>query len=219
MNVKTVKEFWLFPDILLMGVLFVSGLIVTAPQLTSVKGWGPLGIGMLTYAASEYFIHRFLFHLPPPKHPVLLKWLKRLHYDHHADPHKLDLLFLPAWYSLPLIAMAAGVVYSITSSLSWTVSYVTGVIGFLLYYEWCHYVAHRPITPLTPWGRWMKKLHLRHHFKNEHYWYGVTSPAFDLLLGTFKSEKEVGRSDTVRDLEHHARQRKVQSAQGRMEQE
>lgn len=27
----------------------------------------------------------------------------------------------------------------------------------LLVYEWKHYIAHRPIRPLTRFGRWLKK--------------------------------------------------------------
>ena len=45
------------------------------------------------------------------------------------------------------------------------------------YYEWVHYVAHVPFRPLTPVGRYMKKYHLWHHFKNERRWFGVTNPA------------------------------------------
>ncbi|MFC7439598.1 sterol desaturase family protein [Laceyella putida] len=201
MKKTVVKEFMLFPDILLTGMFFVISLALTIPHLASIHAWVAVALGMLAYAASEYFIHRFFFHMSPPNHPTLLKLVKRLHYDHHVDPNDLHLLFLPCWYSLPLISLSAGIVFLLTSSPAWTVSFVTGVVGFLLYYEWCHYIAHRPVQPLTPWGRWMKKIHLWHHFKNEHYWYGVTNPAFDLLMGTFQNEKEVEKSETVRDLE------------------
>lgn len=64
--------------------------------------------------------------------------------------------------------------------------FAVGSLGLLLYYEGSHYVSHRPIAPLTPWGRWMKKYHLWHHFKNEHDWYGVTNPSMDLLFGTYR---------------------------------
>lgn len=71
----------------------------------------------------------------------------------------------------------------------------------LLIYEWKHYVAHRPIKPITKFGVWVKKLHLLHHFKNENYWYGVSTPFVDILFGTLKDEKKVQTSKTVRDLE------------------
>ncbi|MFB6364316.1 sterol desaturase family protein [Paenibacillus elgii] len=78
------------------------------------------------------------------------------------------------------------------------------LISFLLYYEWTHYVAHRPIKPITPWGRWMKKVHLWHHYKSKNYWYGVTNPLFDVMLGTFRDEQQVEKSETARNLEGKA---------------
>lgn len=182
----------------LLWVIIVSLLI---PDLDRPEIWLAIVVGMASYSASEYLIHRFFFHLKPPRNPLFLKMLKRLHYDHHMDPNNLKLLFLPIWYSLPLIGIAGGIAYGLTASFSLTLAFVSGVITFLLYYEWTHFVAHRPIKPRTPWGKWMKKVHLWHHFKNEHFWFGVTQPLYDVLLGTFKKENEVEKSETVRNLE------------------
>ncbi len=195
------REFFGHFDIALMFLLFFLGIGLTLPHWHRGDIWIALGIGMICYAISEYLIHRFFFHMKPPQNKFLLKLLKRLHYDHHYDPNDLKLLFLPVWYSLPLIATAMFIYYLILQNLDLTIAFGTGIIAYLLAYEWMHYVAHRPIRPLTPWGRWMKKIHLWHHFKNEHYWYGVTNPIFDIALGTYKDEKETTRSKTVRNLE------------------
>ena len=114
----------------------------------------------------------------------------------------LHLLFLPIWYSVPNIILASTIFYLITRSALNTIAFDTGISVSLLYYEWTHYIAHRPIQPVTPWGRKMKRNHLWHHFKNENYWYGVTNPTMDLLFGTYKNEREVPRSQTAKDLEH-----------------
>ena len=198
---KYLKEYFGFTDIIVMNVLFVVGLFMTIPHLHQGTTWLALLFGMVLYSCSEYTIHRFLFHLKPPKDSFFLQLLKRLHYDHHVRPDELHLLFLPVWYSLPLISGAVGVFYLCIMNAVLTVAFTTGLIGFLLYYEWTHYVAHRPIQPLTPWGRWMKRLHLLHHYKNENYWFGVTNPSMDLLMGTFKREKDVEKSQTARNLE------------------
>lgn len=202
MKGKYVKEFIKFPDILVTSVLFLVTLLLTFPYLHKGAVWIALVLGMVSYAATEYIIHRYLFHMKPPKNPFLLKMVKRLHYDHHVIPNELHLLFLPVWYSFPLIGVAAALAFWITASWVLTISFTAGVSGYLLFYEWTHYVAHRPIQPLTPWGRWMKKMHLWHHFKNEHYWYGVTNPVFDIILQTYKDEKGVEKSDTTRNLEN-----------------
>ena len=46
----------------------------------------------------------------------------------------------------------------------------------------------------------MKKVHLWHHFKNENYWFGVTNPGMDHLVGTYQNEKSVELSPTARKL-------------------
>jgi hypothetical protein len=125
-----------------------------------------------------------------------LKLLKRLHYDHHEDPNHLPLLFLPLWYSGPQFVLVGWIAYVLTGDAGNTVSFLTGAMSYHLYYEWKHYVAHRPIQPLTPWGKRLKKYHLLHHFKNEHYWFGVTHPAMDHLMGTFPDAREVTTSVT-----------------------
>jgi 4-hydroxysphinganine ceramide fatty acyl 2-hydroxylase len=195
------KDFFLFPDITVMCALFGISLICTIPHLNDWSTWVALVLGMLVYTFGEYMTHRFFFHMKPPKHPTFLKFLKRLHYDHHVEPNELHLLFLPLWYSLPNILILSGVAYWITKRFVLTNAFVTGIIFFLLFYEWTHYVAHRPIRPLTPWGRWLKKVHMWHHYKNENYWFGVTNPTFDFLMGTFKDEKDVEKSLTARNLE------------------
>lgn len=197
------KQYFGFSDIQVSILLFLGGLIYTAFWYQHGAVYAALGVGVFLYITSEYFTHRFLFHMSPPKHGQLLKLMKRLHYDHHRDPSDLHLLFLPIWYSLPMFVIVVIVVEALTKSSHLTVAVATGAIATLLYYEWIHFVAHRPIIPLTPWGKWMKKIHLWHHFKNEHYWFGVTSPLYDVVMHTFPDEKSVDRSTSVRDLENH----------------
>jgi 4-hydroxysphinganine ceramide fatty acyl 2-hydroxylase len=53
-------------------------------------------LGALLFYLSEYGMHRFAFHAPPLSWPPARKLQHRLHYDHHVEPNRLDLLFLPA---------------------------------------------------------------------------------------------------------------------------
>lgn len=101
---------------------------------------------------------RFLFHATPQSGAILRGLQHRLHYDHHVDPPRLDLLFL---------------------------SLLFGSILALTYYEWVHYVAHVAYVPPTPWGKWTKKYHLWHHYKNEKHWFGVTNPTMDFAGVTY----------------------------------
>ena len=157
-------------------------------------------IGAVIFFGSEYSTHRFLFHAKPSKISWVLALQHRLHYDHHIDPPKLELLFLPLWFVIPTTVLYFGVYFAITRNVALTISLVFGSIFALTFYEWAHYVAHVPINPVTPMGRYMKKFHLWHHFKNEHLWFGVTNPAMDHVMGSYKNVGEAPRSTTVREI-------------------
>ncbi|MFS0574052.1 sterol desaturase family protein [Sporosarcina sp. 179-K 3D1 HS] len=199
------KDFILFPDVLVMGVIWIGCTIFTVLHLLQFSTWVAIAFGMLTYATNEYVIHRFLFHMKPPRHPSLLKLLRRLHYDHHVYPDNLKLLFLPLWFSLPGFILYSFIVYGITGNISVTIAFATGLLGHFLFYEWKHYVAHRPITPRTQHGKKIKKHHLLHHFKNENYWFGVTHMTYDKALGTYPDNRSVEKSPTAKNLEKRAR--------------
>jgi sterol desaturase/sphingolipid hydroxylase (fatty acid hydroxylase superfamily) len=199
------RDFFFHFDILLMLAIF-SGL--AAASVIMVPGyyeWLYLGIGLIVFMFSEYLTHRFLFHLKAPDNPFFLKFLKRLHYDHHKYPNDLKLLFLPVWYSIPNFAVLSVIFYFITGTVQGTVAFGLGLITMLLVYEWRHFIAHRPIKPKTRFGKWVKKTHTLHHFKNENYWYGVSTPFVDAIFGTLKEQTDVETSQTVKDLEKRAR--------------
>lgn len=198
---KYVKEFLTFPDVLIMGIIFLGVFIMTVPHYFELATWIGFAAGVIVYGISEYVTHRFLFHMKAPKNPFLLKTLKRLHYDHHEKPNDLHLLFLPMWFSIPSFFITSFLFFSITSSLNSTYAFATGLIGYFLYYEWKHFVAHKPLQPVTKLGKEIKKAHLWHHFKNENYWYGVTHTSIDRTLGTYKDQSQVEKSETARNLE------------------
>lgn len=162
--------------------------------------WLGVPIGAAIFLSSEYSTHRFLFHAKPSSIPWVLKLQHRLHYDHHIDPPKLELLFLPLWFVIPTTLLYFVVYMAITRNLAMTMSLVFGSILALTFYEWVHYVAHVPFVPVTPFGKYMKKYHLWHHFKNEHFWFGVTSPVMDYAGNSYRSVDDVERSTTVREI-------------------
>lgn len=198
---KHVKEFFTFPDVLIMLSVFLIVAVLTVPHLNEWMTWIAIAIGMIVYALSEYGIHRFVFHMKTPEHLFLLKMIKRLHFDHHEKPTDLHLLFLPLWFSIPSFVITILIAFWITLNLVLTIAFATGLIGYFLFYEWKHFVAHKPLQPLTKVGQEIKKAHLWHHFKNENYWYGVTHTSIDKTFGTFKDQALVEKSETARNLE------------------
>ncbi len=158
-----------------------------------------VGLGALLFYLSEYSWHRFAFHAPPAPWAWLRKMQHRMHYDHHAEPSQLDLLFLPIWFLAPNLAGTGLLAWAIFGALA-VAPVLLGVSLAILHYEWVHYVAHIPYVPRTRFGRWMKQYHLRHHFISEKYWFGVSNPAMDLFYRTYRAPAEVEKSASVRKL-------------------
>jgi hypothetical protein len=181
-------------------LLIVAALIVAFAIARVLPLPAAIALGAVVFFISEYTTHRFLLHAPPQKHPFILSLQHRLHYDHHVEPAALELLFLPLWFALPAAALTATLYALVTRNLALTGALLLGSVLALLYYEWVHYVAHIPFEPRTPFGRWIKKYHLWHHFKNERLWFGVTNPSMDLIGRTYRAVAEVERSGTTRTL-------------------
>ncbi|MBV9271780.1 MAG: sterol desaturase family protein [Candidatus Eremiobacteraeota bacterium] len=158
-------------------------------------------LGAAAFFISEYTTHRFLFHAEPSKVPFVRSLQHRLHYDHHVEPSRLDLLFLPPWFVIPVALAFFGAYVAIVRNGDLALSLLSGSLAALLYYEWVHYVAHIPsFVPKTPFGRWIKKYHLWHHFKNERLWYGVTNPSMDFVGRTYLRVNDADMSGTTKYL-------------------
>jgi 4-hydroxysphinganine ceramide fatty acyl 2-hydroxylase len=156
-------------------------------------------IGALTFYVSEYGFHRFAFHAGPSRLAFVRKLQHRLHYDHHAEPDRLDLLFLPVWFLIPNLGLTA-LGFAILFGSAVVASAMFGVTLAIFHYEWVHYVAHIPYQPRTRFGRWVKQYHLRHHYISEKFWFGVSNPSMDFVSGTYRAAREVERSGTTRKL-------------------
>jgi hypothetical protein len=183
----------------------LGGLIVLAALLDLLGVW-PVHpwlviLGAALFLGSEYGFHRYAFHARPVvRLPFILKLQHRLHYDHHADPARLDLLFLPLWFVAPNFLLTGAIAWLIWPEPAAIGALLAGTSAAILYYEWVHYVAHIPYRPRTAWGRTMKKYHLWHHFKNEFLWFGVTNPGFDVLGRSYRPVDEVIATGTTRDI-------------------
>jgi len=182
------------------AILFCAAL--TGAALTGYMhiSLGFVAFGALFYYLCEYGTHRFMFHAQPARWAWLRAMQHRLHYDHHVEPLKLDLLFLPLWYVIPNAIVIGGIAYLVLGNFSQVLSMVLGAMLALLQYEWVHFIAHQDYTPFTRFGRYMKKYHLRHHFVNEKLWYGVSNPLMDYVHGTYRDLNNAERSRTTKVL-------------------
>jgi folate-dependent phosphoribosylglycinamide formyltransferase PurN len=77
-----------------------------------------------------------------------------------------------------------------------------GLAGFcmIFLYEWTHFLIHTAYRPRSAAYKAIWKNHRLHHFKNEHFWHGVTNNLSDRVLGTNPDQREVAKSETARML-------------------
>ncbi len=141
---------------------------------------------VLAYPIAWYLIHRFILHGRfLYRSPLTATLWKRIHFDHHQDPHRMDVLFGAPSTTLPTIL-------AITVPLGWLIgaaggaasAVCTGLVITCLY-EFSHCVQHLNFKPRNRLLARMKELHLMHHFHDEVGNYGITSFAVDRLLGTY----------------------------------
>ena len=151
---------------------------------------------------TEWAIHVFLLHFRPRTiagrriDPLVA----RKHRAHHADPRDLDLVFVPIPVLVGSLAVAVVGFLALAPTLGRALTGIASVTAMLLVYEWTHYLIHTSYRPRTRAYRYVWRAHRLHHFRNEHYWFGVTVHLADHVLGTFPGKDAVPASPTARTL-------------------
>lgn len=177
-----------------------------------VGGWSawdvaPLAGLLLYWPIQEWLIHVFILHARPKRifGRTIDFRVPRKHRAHHREPWRLDLVFIPMHsflYSLPLLI---GVWFAVTPAASLALTGITGHLALALHYEWVHFLVHTRVQPRRAYYQRLRDNHRRHHFKNEHYWFGVTMLGGDRLLRTAPAVAAVPTSPTARSIEHGGR--------------
>ena len=160
---------------------------------------------------AEWLIHVYLLHA----RPVRLRGRRydliaaREHRAHHHAPAELDGVLIPTYAVVIFIAQIALTVWLLSFPIHAVIGgnrlahAATGLlISYLILgaYEWSHFLIHTPYRPKRRYYRSIWRGHRLHHYKNEHYWFGVTSTLGDHLLGTAPDQSEVEKSGTARSL-------------------
>jgi 4-hydroxysphinganine ceramide fatty acyl 2-hydroxylase len=149
-------------------------------HLTIVSLTGLFFLGVLLWTLIEYLIHRYVFHYEPKT-----RWGKKLHYVihgvHHDYPNDARRLVMPPVISIPLAFLFFGLFFLIFGSLAPAV--FAGLVFGYLCYDMLHYATHHLAMKSGVW-LWLKQYHLRHHFKDDHVGYGISSPLWDYVFRT-----------------------------------
>jgi sterol desaturase/sphingolipid hydroxylase (fatty acid hydroxylase superfamily) len=151
----------------------------TVPLLVALALWlGPvqfwqIAAGVLIWSFVEYAMHRFLFH----------SLYRREHWTHHVDV--LALIGISSWKTtatfigLLLLAQALGLA-----------SLLAGVMLGYLAYIGLHYVMHRPEHWFYRFIPGLIANHDLHHQRGVEQNFGVSSPLWDHVFGTYVSVQQ-----------------------------
>ncbi len=176
-----------------------------------VAFWGPVALGLLSYAFFrgalsvpavlglafsgvfvwtflEYMLHRFAFHFAVNPSSELQRDVAFLiHGVHHDYPHDQDRLVMPPVGSLLIAAVLGPIAYVALGPVVFPAAFA-GLIGGYIWYDLSHYGTHH-WRPQTAFGRMQRRHHLQHHFVSDKINYGVSSPLWDRVFGTYHNER------------------------------
>ena len=150
----------------------------------------------------EWVVHKYILHMEmKSNNPKLQAFLDKIHAGHHEDPRDLELVFAPflVGVQVPLSFFLLALFFG--GSIDQALKLALIVQLYYMFYEWMHLAHHtESYRPKTKLGTVLKQTHTWHHYKNENYWWGVTSVLGDKLVGTCPDPKHVPRSHSVKDI-------------------
>jgi len=170
---------------------------------------------LVIYPFGEWAIHVYLLHLKPFKFRGERVELAtaRAHREHHEEPNDLYMILLAPsealalmFLAVPLVPALVGVAIALAGGAVPYGALLTGVLTgqvLVAVYEWTHFLIHTAYRPRSRYYRSIWRNHRLHHFKNEHYWHGITNTIGDRAMGTLRDQRDVPKSQTARTLAEH----------------
>jgi hypothetical protein len=199
------REFWKHPSPWMIGATFIGALTMRI----AVGDWRLSdavvpAVMLALFPFFEWLIHVLILHWRPKRVGKLTvdPLLAREHRAHHREPRNVPLIFIP-WKSLVtwILPVAVAVALLAFPRLGLGLTYLTFIAGLGLAYEWCHYLIHSDYKPRSVVYRAIWRNHRQHHYKNEHYWFTVTtSGTADRVLRTYPDPAKVDTSPTAKNL-------------------
>ena len=106
---------------------------------------------------------------------------------HHAFPnlkYKVALAFYDKTYKIILLAFLGNFFIDKLS----IALFFAGFIITMSLYDQIHYYCHFGPNLNIPWLKRLKLQHLKHHYRDNTRFFGVTSPIWDIAFGTYEKQ-------------------------------
>ena len=142
--------------------------------------------GVLVWTLSEYLLHRFVFHYSASS--AAGKWLVFLfHGVHHETPRDKTRLVMPPAGAI-IILFFLWQLFSLVLPTLWLEPFLAFFIVGYLIYDYIHYATHH-FQMQHPLLHFLKRYHLQHHYGAKGLRYGVSSPLWDRVFGTWPTDR------------------------------
>ena len=145
--------------------------------------------GFLIWTFSEYWLHRLVFHWDPD-HAIGHRLHFIIHGVHHDHPNDKLRLVMPPGASIPLALLFFGAFWLIFGTPTAYPLFAGFLAGYLMY-DYMHYYLHH-FVPKSKLGKHLREQHMRHHFQDHRFGYGVSSPLWDVVFRTLPRTRRSG---------------------------
>ena len=162
------------------AIAVLVGLAVDA-GLAALGLVGLFVAGYFFWTLSEYWIHRVIFHFEPEEgFGARLHWIIHgVHHDHPQDPMRL---VMPPAVSVPLASLFVLAFVAVLGA-GRGFAFGAGFLAGYLIYDMVHFHLHHHASK-TRFGRWLRELHMRHHFQDDTRGFGISAPYWDWVFRT-----------------------------------
>ncbi|HPX36850.1 MAG TPA: sterol desaturase family protein [Mycobacterium sp.] len=198
------REFFRHPSPWVLGVALIASVIarVIAGDWRPSDALLPLLV-LAVFPFLEWTMHVVVLHWRPRRIAgvVVDPMLARKHREHHVDPRVVRLIFIPMQSLIGAVVSTLIIGLLVIPRTALGLTFLVTVFAIGVVYEWTHYLVHTDYKPKHVVYRAIWRNHRLHHYKNEHYWFAVTSPGIaDRALGTYPDPQSVPTSPTARNL-------------------
>lgn len=136
------REFFSRSKIQFLLLVATTSLILSNLNFEGMRTVFAFLAGAALYAVAEYVVHYALLH----KFPNVVPPLYQGHMQHHRYPSEMKYLFGPTWYDMVIYTVYFILLWSAFRNFSLGMAVIAGSSLYHLYYQWMHYIAHRPST-------------------------------------------------------------------------
>lgn len=173
------KVHFAVPLFIFMPVIFVFSYLAFSNNI-GIGGFALyFAIGLAVWTATEYLLHRFIFHYHPTS-----EWGKKIHFIfhgvHHDFPRDKKRLVMPPSASIPLATLFYFLFSLIFTQTNLFAFFPGFLLGYLMY-DMMHYAMHHYNFKSGIMKR-VKQHHMLHHYQNPEKGFGVSSSVWDEIM-------------------------------------